>query len=86
MARVYDLKTRRRIGVNRLEFLQLLSTLEKYIELLRPRRHKPDGLNNAINIIAEMKWNGMFNPHYRDEHTESLEELLDEIHAELEAR
>jgi hypothetical protein len=83
MAKVYDLKTGQRKKVSRMEFFELLDTVEHYIEQLRPHRPQHDGLDKAVGIIVEMKFNGMFNPKFRDECSRPLEELLDDMYLEI---
>jgi hypothetical protein len=83
---VYDLKTGQRKRVSRLEFIGLLNTVEGYIEQLRPYRPSQDGLDNAIRIVRVMKFDGMFNPKFRDEYTGPLEELLDDMYVEINKR
>jgi hypothetical protein len=83
MAKVYDLKTGQRKEVNRMEFIGLLNTVEEYIKQLRPFRFKQDGLNKALEIVNEIKFNGSYNPKFRDEITVPLEDLLDDMYIEL---
>jgi hypothetical protein len=83
MAKVYDLKTGQRKKVGKMEFMGLLNTVEEYIEQLRPHRPQHDGLDKALEIVTEMKFNGLFNPRFRDETTVPLEDLLDDMYVEI---
>lgn len=75
-ARIYTLHGKRR-RVSRAEFLDVLNTIEKYIGQLYPTQ-----LNEAHNIIVEMKFNGAFNSKFREEHMRQLEVFLDELYIE----
>jgi hypothetical protein len=86
MAKVYDIRTRQRKGVSGVEFFELLTTLEKDIEQLRSHRINQNGLDNAMDIVHLMKWNGLYNPKFRDEYTEPLERLLDDLYIELNTK
>ena len=72
-----------KVLISQHEFIDLLETMEKYINDLRPIRKKQTGLDQAISIIKEMKFVGMFNFSFRQQMYDPLEELLDEIYAEI---
>jgi hypothetical protein len=81
MAKIYDLAGRRR--VSKMEFMDILATIEQYIEKLRPLRSNQNLLNNAVNIVKEMKFNGLFDAKFRNQHIKPLEDLLDDMYIEL---
>jgi hypothetical protein len=83
MAKIYDIKTKQRRKVSRMEFFDLLDTTERYVNHLRVLHPDRMNLNKAIDIIAEMKFNGLFNPKFRDSNVQPLEELLDFLYMKI---
>lgn len=66
-----------------MEFTGLLDTVEKYIEKLRPLRETQDGLDNALKLIVEIRFNGQHNQNVRNECVPLLEALLDDMYLEI---
>jgi hypothetical protein len=83
--KVIDIKTRKpvyaKVLISQPEFIDLLETMERYIEHLRAKRE--GDFDESLEIIKEMKFCGTFNFKFRQETYPQLEELLDEIYAEI---
>jgi hypothetical protein len=69
--------------VSRPEFLELLNTVEEYIELLRPLRKNQKNLDDAIATVKEMKFVGMLNHQFRQETYQELDDFFDDLYAEV---
>ena len=65
-------------------FVELVATTENYLNLLRPFRKDQAGVDKAISILREIKFNGLYNPGFRREVYGPLEDFLDELYVEVE--
>lgn len=87
MSKVVTIRSRRPVLVkelvSRVEYIELLETIETYIEQVKPLRKKPNGLDNAVKIIQEMKFVGSLNHKFRQETFHELEDLSDDLYIEI---
>jgi hypothetical protein len=72
-----------KVLISQHEWINLLETLEKYINDLRPLRKNQKKLDEAMGYIKEMKFYGWYNFHFRQTTYDQVEELVDEIYAEI---
>jgi hypothetical protein len=72
-----------KVLISQYEFLDVLETVEKYIGHLRPLRKNQKHLDDALEIVKEMKLVGMLNFHFRQETYDQLQDLLDDMYAEV---
>ena len=79
-AQVYDFKTKRRIKtpISREEYLDMADTVEVLIKERYPRWS-----HHSVAILWEMKFSAMFNIKFRQESYYELEELSEELYAEV---
>ena len=80
----YRRKKRKMSEVTQTAFTELVSTTENYLNLLRPSRKDQSGIDKAIGILREIKFNGLYNPGFRKEVYGPLEDFLDEMYVEVE--
>jgi hypothetical protein len=84
LARVYSIKTRKRVMLLA-DYLERLDVLEKYVNEVRPYRSKEDQkrLKASHGIIQEMRFCAYFNPFFREDTADELDELLDNLYVEV---
>jgi hypothetical protein len=72
-----------KVLISQYEFNDVLETIEKYIGHLRPLRNNQKKLDDALNIVKEIKLAGMLSFHVRQEYYDQLQDLLDDMYAEV---
>ena len=65
------------------EYVDICKAIEQCIVELKTIRKDPSSLDKSYDLLMEMKFNGIFNYHFRQQNFIPLQELLDEMYEEI---
>ena len=74
---------RRRDYITQDEFQDLLDSIEQMLYELKPRRKMPDKIDEAMSYVNQIRFCGLFSLPFRQEYYWQLDELADDLYAEL---
>ena len=82
-ADVYDITTRKRQPMPLSDFLEMLDTLQKYIEEARKQKGDKDAYRKSESLLKVIRFNAYFNFHFREGSRDALREVLDIMYEDI---
>lgn len=82
-AKVIDIRTGENVEVTIDEYIKLLDRIEQLLQELRNYREDQRGIEIALSLLKEFRWNAAFNKSFRDQTAVFLRNLGSGIHQEL---